>query len=75
MPITTAENELAERRYVSVVIRLVLDRRGSLVYGEAMEVETEVSRRFTAWRQLTASVRACLAGAADGEAGRPSAQP
>ena len=36
MPQPPAENHLADRRYVSVVLRLVLDQHGQMIHGEVV---------------------------------------
>ena len=36
--ITNEGEELAEKRYVSVVLRLAVDRRGRLIYGEIVDM-------------------------------------
>jgi hypothetical protein len=65
LPTRSAENGLTERRYATVVLRLVLDRRSRLLYGEALEAESNVSQRFVAWSALAGAVRACLAGSSE----------
>ena len=80
MPITTAENELAERRYVTVVIRLLLDHRGKLLRGEAVGVEAAdgaaaPSARFDRWTGLVRAVQTCLPRAAPGPGNGPPTSP
>jgi hypothetical protein len=58
LPTTPPAETLAERRYVTVVVRLVLDRR-KLVYGEVVDVSARPCGRFDAWRDLARAVRAC----------------
>jgi len=65
-----AENHLADRRYVSVVLRLVLDQHGQMIHGEVVGDANMRPARFSGWRGLTRAVRVWLArheqdGAAD----------
>jgi hypothetical protein len=55
------ENHLADRRYVSVVLRLVLDRHGQMIHGEVVGDATTLPARFSGWRGLTRAVQAWLA--------------
>ena len=57
-----AENHLADRRYVSVVLRLVLDRHGQMIHGEVVGDATTRPARFSGWRGLTRAVQVWLAG-------------
>jgi hypothetical protein len=53
-------NHLAEKRYVTVILRLLLDRRGRLINGELVDVESTLEDRFIGWRGLTRAVRGWL---------------
>ena len=55
-----AENHLADRRYVSVVLRLVLDRHGQMIHGEVVGDATTRPTRFSGWRGLTRALQAWL---------------
>jgi len=57
-----AENHLADRRYVSVVLRLVLDKHGQMIHGEVVGDATMRPARFSGWRGLTRAVQVWLAG-------------
>jgi len=70
LPQLPAENHLADRRYVSVVLRLVLDQHGQMIHGEVVGDANMRPARFSGWRGLTRAVRVWLArheqdGAAD----------
>lgn len=58
---TPTVETLADRRQVTVLLRLVLDRQGELVYGQVVDVRGVTQGRFIEWRLLTRLVRGCLA--------------
>ena len=58
--ITNEGEELAEKRYVSVVLRLAVDRRGRLIYGEIVDMAGKPDGRFLGWRGLTQAMKAWL---------------
>jgi hypothetical protein len=70
---TPPDEALADRAPVTVVLRLVVDRRGRLVYGEVVDTELKTWGRFSTWRQLTPTVRRGLQeqGEGPGDAGDP----
>ena len=51
---------LEDRRHVTVVLRLVVDRRGRLVYGELIDEAAQARGRFVGWRGLTRTVQRWL---------------
>jgi hypothetical protein len=55
------EVTLVENRSVTLILRLVLDTRGRLQYGEAVDTEAQSQGRFVGWDGLTRTVRAWLA--------------
>ena len=59
-PQSPAENHLADRRYVSVVLRLVLDQHGQLLHGELVGDTTSRPAPFSGWRGLTRALQAWL---------------
>jgi hypothetical protein len=61
LPTSADENHLAERRYVTVVVRLVLDQHGRLIHGEFIDVASVIGVRFSGWRGLIRAVRSWLA--------------
>jgi hypothetical protein len=54
--------ELARRRSLAVVVRLVLDRGGGLSHGEIVDRSGRVCARFAAWEALVPAIRAWLEG-------------
>ena len=60
MPQPPTENHLADRRYVSVVLRLVLDQHGQMIHGEVIGDANTHPARFIGWRGLTRAVRVWL---------------
>jgi hypothetical protein len=60
---------LTDRRPLVAVLRLVVTGRGRVLYGEAIDAETEVGRRFNGWRGMTAAIRALVAEALERPAG------
>ena len=52
---------LAEKRYVTVILRLLIDRRGRLIHGEVADLEGKTQSRFSQWRELSWAVRTGLA--------------
>ena len=48
---------LIDRLLVVAVLRLVVTRRGRLLYGEAIDAETEQARRFSGWQGLDPAIR------------------
>jgi hypothetical protein len=55
-----AENHLADRRYVSVILRLVLDQHGQMLHGEVVGTANARPARFSGWPGLTRAVQAWL---------------
>ena len=60
MPLPLNENNLAERRNVTVILRLVLDQHGQLIHGELVDVADAPQERFIGWRGMIRAVRAWL---------------
>jgi hypothetical protein len=60
VPTPPARNNLAEKRYATLILRLVLDQHGRLIYGELVDVASGLPDRFVAWRGLIRTVRAWL---------------
>jgi hypothetical protein len=54
-------NSLEEKRYVTAVLRLLLDKGGEIVHGEVVDVEGKPSKRFVDWAGLAPAVKAWLA--------------
>jgi hypothetical protein len=60
VPPPSSGNRLAEKRYLTVILRLVVDKRGRLVHGEVVDLQARLQGRFAGWRGLTHTVRAWL---------------
>jgi hypothetical protein len=58
---STNGSHLAEKRYATVVLRLVLDQRGQLIHGEFIDVTNMLGMHFSGWRGLIRIVRSWLA--------------
>jgi hypothetical protein len=58
---------LAEKRYLTVIVRLVVDKRGQVVQGEVVDLQARLLGRFAGWRGLTRTMRAWLARQEDQE--------
>jgi hypothetical protein len=61
VPVRPPEDKLSEKRYLSVSLRLLLDRRGRLIQGEVVDLQGQAQRRFVGWRGLVRGLRAWLA--------------
>ena len=59
----SADEELGDKQLRTMILRLVLDRCGTLLHGEVVDVEGSVKGRFTGWEQVVASIKACIASA------------
>jgi hypothetical protein len=57
---TSPRERLADQRYVTVVVRLVVDARGGLVRGEIVDVHGNIVDQIAGWRELTPAVRALV---------------
>jgi hypothetical protein len=51
---------LLDLRPVTLILRLLVDRRGRLVQGEVVDVEARPRGRFVGWRGLVRTARAAL---------------
>ena len=51
---------LARRKYVTVILRLLVERGGHLVEGQVIDVAGAVRGRFGEWRGLVPKVRKVL---------------
>ena len=60
MPPHPSDDRLADHRYVTVVVRVLVDRRGKLVYAEVVSDGRGEPRRIGQWRELARTVRACV---------------
>jgi hypothetical protein len=55
---TEPHEELDEKRYITAILRLLLNESGELVHGELADVEGRPNKRFVGWEGLMAAVRA-----------------
>ncbi len=51
---------LADRSYVTVILRLLLGRQGGLEQGEVVDIDGNSHGRFKDWNGLTRALRAWL---------------
>ena len=58
-----ADEEMGDKQLRTVILRLVLDRWGTLIHGEVADVEGQVKSRVTRWDEVLASIKACVASA------------
>jgi hypothetical protein len=56
----TEEDKLGEIRYATLILRLVLDRRGHLKYGELIDATNGFDERFIEWRGMIRVLRVWL---------------
>ena len=54
------EEQLAEKQYVTLLLRLLVDPRGRLVHGEIVTLDAQSRGYFTRWRDLVRLVREAL---------------
>jgi len=55
------ENDLTEQHYATLILRLMLDRRGRLVYGDMVDVTSTRQEHFVGGHGLIQAVQAWLA--------------
>ncbi len=60
LPGSCTPKELVHKRYVTLILRLVVDRRGTLVHGEIAEINIDRWTRFVGWRGLPRAIREIL---------------
>jgi len=58
---------LQDKRYVTAILRLLIDKHGGLVHGEVADVDGTVGRRFADWPALTPAVQEWLVSIGHGE--------
>ena len=51
----------SESRYVTVVVRLLVDGRGRLLHGESVDVAGQVRGRFAQWQDFNRAMEGWLA--------------
>ena len=55
------ENDLTEQHYATLILRLILDRHGRLVYGDMMDAANTRQEHFVGNHGLFQAVRTWLA--------------
>ena len=55
------DEEMGDKQLRTVILRLVLDRWGTLLHGEIVDVDGQVRGRVTRWDQVLALIQACVA--------------
>jgi hypothetical protein len=55
------DEEMGDKQLCTVILRLVLDRWGTLLHGEVVDMAGDVKGRITTWDQVVAAVKACVA--------------
>jgi hypothetical protein len=56
------DEEMGDKQLCTVILRLVLDRWGTLLHGEVADVDGHVSSHVRGWDDVLASIKACAAG-------------
>jgi hypothetical protein len=54
------DEKASAKRYVIVILRLLLDHRGNLVQGEVVSADANLHGRFMGWRGLNPALRTLL---------------
>lgn len=60
MPISRESDSLGRRRYLSVVVRLVVDEDRTLAYGEVVDPQGSVISRFADWDTAVSALCAAV---------------
>ena len=58
MPPRAHRDQLAAKRHVTLIVRVVVDSRGLIESGEVVDAESRLQERFRGWQGLTRTVRA-----------------
>ena len=56
-----AADGLKDKRYVTAILRLLIDARGDLVHGEVTELDGVSTKRFIGWVDLVPTIKRWLA--------------
>ena len=59
-PILPDNDNLAQKRYLTLIVRLLVDARGRLLQGEIVDAEDDsgkTPRRFVGWQDLLTTMR------------------
>lgn len=58
---------LQDKRYITLILRLLIDKHGGLVHGEVADMDGTAGPRFAGWRALTPAVQEWLVSIGHGE--------
>ena len=61
MPGDLTGERLANKRHITLILRLVVDSDGTLAYGEVLDMESGSSARFANWQNLERTIQALIA--------------
>jgi hypothetical protein len=61
------DNQLADKRQVVLILRLVLNKQGQLLHGEIVDVADKVIGRFANWTHLNYLMQMWLVNKIEGE--------
>ena len=62
-------NHLADKRQITLVLRLTVDGRGQLVHGEVVGLRGEVLGRFATWARLLVVLQTWLTNQGNNQTG------
>ena len=68
MPTSSDRDSLGRLRYISVVVRLVVDEHRTLAHGEVIDQAGSVISRFADWDAAASALRAAVADDREGQA-------
>lgn len=54
---------MGDKQLRTVILRLVLDRWGTLLHGEVADVDGQVKGAVRGWDDIVESINACVVGA------------
>jgi hypothetical protein len=70
--VSTARNGMpTEKRYVTLILRLVLDAHGRVDHGEVVDADATLLGRFSGKEGLLSTVRAWLTGQEQSQGSQP----
>jgi hypothetical protein len=66
-------DQLSNKAYITVILRVLIDKQGRLVHGEVIDQQGHLRSRFSSWQWLGTAVRSALQALVD-ETGADSSQ-
>jgi hypothetical protein len=57
------DEDMGDKQLRTVILRLVLDRWGTLLHGEVVDTDGRVASRGRSWEEILAAIQAFVAGA------------